>query len=128
MNNYNYHYQSYSRDLGLDHRRADRSAHNLYLEIASEQGVVGLAWFAALQWVMFRGLWQARRDLDEAGLRQFDGMIVAFVIAMIGYLITSTFRHLAFPRYFWLLYGIGLTIPQVAKLERTLSPNAVDSE
>lgn len=126
MANYNYNYQSYSRSLGLDHRRTDRSAHNLYLEIASEQGLVGLAWFAALQWVVFRGLWQARRDLHKAGLGYYDGLIVAFAIAMISYLITSTFRHLAFPRYFWLIYGIALTIPQVAKLERVSSNNLVE--
>lgn len=126
MNNYNYNYQSYSRSLGLDHRRSDRSAHNLYLEIASEQGLVGLAWFAALQWIIFRGLWQARRELSIAGLGKYDGLIIAFIIAMIGYLITSTFRHLAFPRYFWLLYGIALTIPQVAKFELALSQETVD--
>lgn len=125
LDNYNYNYQSYSRNLGLDHRRSDRSAHNLYLEIASEQGLVGLAWLAALQWVVFRGLSRARKDLKQAGLENYEGLIVAFTVAIISYLITSTFRHLAFPRYFWLIYGVALTIPQVAKYERSLLQNKV---
>jgi O-antigen ligase len=122
LGNFNYHYQTYSRRLGLDPRREARSAHNLYLEIASEMGLLGLAWFAILQWVTFRGLQRARADFKSARMPSYEGMVVAFGIAIIGFLVTSLFRHMAYPRYVWLLYGIALAMPHVARQALMRSP------
>ncbi|MEP6295843.1 MAG: O-antigen ligase family protein, partial [Ilumatobacter sp.] len=38
--NYAVNYQDYSRELGLDPRRQDRKSHNVYVEIASETGLL----------------------------------------------------------------------------------------
>jgi hypothetical protein len=45
LKNYKYYYQDYAQPLGWDKRREERSAHNLFLEIAAETGLVGLAAF-----------------------------------------------------------------------------------
>ncbi|RME99822.1 MAG: O-antigen ligase domain-containing protein, partial [Chloroflexi bacterium] len=113
--NYKYHYQSYARQLGLEHRREARSAHNLYLELASERGIVGLIWFGLLQLVVFKGLRQAQLNFKRANMPSYEGLVVAFAVALISFLVTSIFRHMAYPRYVWLIYGIALAIPYVSR-------------
>jgi putative inorganic carbon (hco3(-)) transporter len=113
LGNYNHHYQDYARPLGLESRRVGRSPHSLYLEFASELGVLGLAWFAALNVAAFRGMARSKRQALVMGADSLAGMITAFQVALIGYLATSIFRHMAFPRYFWLLYALVLAIPWV---------------
>jgi putative inorganic carbon (hco3(-)) transporter len=113
LGNYNHHYQEYARPLGLESRRTGRSPHSLYLEFASELGILGLAWFAALNVAAFGGMARAKRRALTLGADSMASLITAFQVALIGYLVTSIFRHMAFPRYFWLLYAIVLAIPWV---------------
>ncbi|MCG3207528.1 MAG: hypothetical protein FOGNACKC_01128 [Anaerolineae bacterium] len=113
--NYKHHYQSYARELGLERRREERSAHNLYLELASELGLVGLIWFGLLQWVTFKGLREAQLNFRQAKMPSYESLAIAFAVAMVSFLITSIFRHMAYPRYVWLIYGIVLAIPDVSR-------------
>ena len=117
LNNFKNHYQSYARHLGLDPRREERSPHSLYLEFASELGMVGLFWFVALQWVTFYGLYRARRDFIQAQRLEYADIALAYGVSLLSFLLTSIFLHLAYPRYFWLLYGIALTVPHAARYE-----------
>jgi O-antigen ligase len=117
LDNYPALYQQYSRQLGLDPRLEPRDPHNLYLEIASQLGLVGLAVFGVLVWFMFRGLLQAHRDFRAGAMKDYAEMTAAFAIAMFGYLSAALFLHSAYDRYFWLLFGIGLALPQVARHE-----------
>jgi O-antigen ligase len=117
IHNYGVNYQSYSREIGLDSRTEERTPHNFYLEIASEMGLVGLSWLCILLWLVIRGLLKARRDLKNIGSQEYDGLIVAIGISILGFLITSLYQHLAFPRYFWILFGIALAIPNIIRQE-----------
>ncbi len=45
LSNFSYLYQDYSKSLGLAPSARNRSPHNLYLEVAAETGVIGLAFF-----------------------------------------------------------------------------------
>ena len=42
-------------------------------------------------------------------------MTTAFGIGLLGYLTAALFVHAAYPRYFWLLVGIALALPQTAR-------------
>jgi hypothetical protein len=44
-------------------------------------------------------------------------MAGAIGIAWIGYAVTAAFLHDGYPRYFWLLAGITLALPQLAAHE-----------
>ncbi len=123
VGNYPAYYQQYSRELGMDPRLTDRSAHSLYLQIASETGLVGLAVFAFILWKLFKGIRRAKEDFLAAGNPALAGLATTFGIAMIGYLTAGIFLHTAFPKYLWLLIGIGLAIPQIAKNELEQSHN-----
>ncbi len=113
-NNFENNYLDYSPEIGLDSRREGRAAHSLYLEIAAETGIIGLSAFAFIMTVYFHGLLQSFRRFSQVGLHDYANITAAFAIGVIGFLISSIFLHSAYPRYFWLLVGIGLAIPQVA--------------
>lgn len=117
LGNYPEYYQAYSRQLGIDPRLEVRQPHSLYLEIASEMGALGLAAFVLLIWALFRGLQSAHTLFTAGGMDEYAAIAAAFGVGVIGYLTGALFLHSAFPRFFWLLFGIGMALPQVARNE-----------
>jgi putative inorganic carbon (HCO3(-)) transporter len=113
VSNYSVYYQKYSRRIGLDPRTEARQAHSLYLEIAAEMGLTGIIIFSALLWNMFNGAWGSWKQLKEAGERVHANLILSIIIGLIGYFSSAFFIHNAYPRYFWLLAGLALSIPRV---------------
>lgn len=120
LDNYKITYQEYSRRLGLDDRVELRAPHSLYLQIASELGIVGLIIFGGILFLLFRGLIQSQRDLIHYGLEEQAHLIFAFQAGVVGFLLAAIFLHSAYARFLWLLFAIALTIPNVVKNEITL--------
>ncbi len=105
---YNDRYLDYSRDIGIDARFEDRSAHSLPLEIAAEQGLFGLAvWtaFATFAVVVVARLRRVRADLG-----------VPLGLALLGFGATSLFLHDVHPRLMWSL--LGMTVGAAFLLDR----------
>jgi len=115
--NYDVYYLDYSEEIGLDQRREERQAHNLYLEVAAETGIIGILLFAALLTIVFRGLQNAKRVLEDTQQHEFAALVIALQASIIGYLASSMFLHAAFPRYFWLYVGIALALPNITRNE-----------
>jgi putative inorganic carbon (HCO3(-)) transporter len=113
LNNYKHFYQEYAQPLGWDNRREERSAHNLFLEVAAETGVLGIATFGAILGTALYGLHRTRRTLLQTGSYNEASMVWALLVGLIGYLVASLFLHGAYPRFFWLLMGIALAVPQI---------------
>ncbi len=116
--NYPAHYQDYSRLIGLDPRLSAREPHSLYLEVAAESGLVGLAVFGLLLFFSFQSIRQAVRAFSAQGLHEYAGMAAAIGVGFAGYLIAALFLHAAYPRFFYLLIGIALALPHVAFYEK----------
>ena len=110
--NYSSHYEEYA-DLTSSSARqyADPSdlhfPHNLYLEVAAEAGILGLVVFAAIIITAWRIL---RRDASP--------IAKALQISLIGFLISSLFLHLAFPRYLYLLFAFVATLERLSVTPR----------
>jgi O-antigen ligase len=113
--NYPVRYQDYSRKLGLDPRSENRSPHSLYVEIAAEQGLVGLFVFGLLIYNIFIGLSQARKTFEMLGEPQMASMAMGMTITMAGYLTSAIFVHSSYPRPFWVLVGLALAYPVYAR-------------
>jgi O-antigen ligase len=112
--NYPVHYLEYSSELGLDGRREERSPHSLFLEVAAESGLLGLAAFGALFFAMAAGLVYAHAAFRRAGRRAEAELVVALTIGLTGYLVASLFLHAAYPRFFWILAAIAFAAPVIA--------------
>jgi putative inorganic carbon (hco3(-)) transporter len=115
VKNYPVYYIEYSRGLGLDQRRTERSPHSLYLEVAAEQGIVGILVFGILLYSVFSGLLFAKRTFNQLRSYEMENLTVALMIGFIGYLTSSIFLHGAYPRPFWVLVGLSLAFSAYAK-------------
>lgn len=114
--NYDVYYLEYSEEIGLDSRREQRQAHNLYLEVLAETGLVGIALFLTLIFALFYGLWRAKhlfRLVEDTEMVMLVGGLQAGII---GFLTSSIFLHAAYPRYFWLLVGVAFAVRNVAEM------------
>lgn len=115
--NYLPRYLDYSRAFGTDLLRKPREAHNLYLETAAEMGIPGVLALGGVFVGAFGALAAGRRRFRSMGDMSTDGIGHAVMISLVGYLITSTFLHMAFARVMWLLVGIALAFPSLARSE-----------
>jgi putative inorganic carbon (HCO3(-)) transporter len=115
--NYIFNFQRYSQDLHLMNRGENRNAHSLYLQIAAERGLVGLISFGALLWFMVKSLKQAKHKFEQAGRYDYGNLVTGFGIGLFGFLVSSLFLHESYPKYFWILIGIALSLPQAAEWE-----------
>jgi len=101
-----HYYQEYASLVGGKVRADTRRTHNLYLQLAAETGLVGLAAFALVVVMTFSGLDRARRLLETTD-RQLWGVVCGLELALIVSLASSLFLHAAYIRYFWLLIGLS---------------------
>jgi O-antigen ligase len=115
LGNYPAFYQDYSRNLGIDNRRTSRSPASLYLELISEQGLVGTLIFASLLVFVFSGLIKARRNFVFAGLRDEAFITSAIFSGLAGYMFEAIFKNSAYSNVFWILIGLALAAIQVAQ-------------
>lgn len=97
---YNDRYLEYSREIGLDRRFEDRSAHSLPLEIAAEQGVIGLLAWGALFSLSGVGAWRLGRRTPMLGRPLF--------VAQVGFAATAVFLHDVHPGLLFAVTGMGL--------------------
>ena len=114
---YDEHYQEYVSGLGIEMRSEARDAHSLYLEVAAETGIPGIAAMGAVIIGAFLALQRGRRRFDELGLAEYARIARALTASLVGFLITGLFLHLDFARLFWLLIGLALAVPTIAARE-----------
>jgi putative inorganic carbon (HCO3(-)) transporter len=123
-------YQAYANEIGNQVRLTEREAHNLYLGLAAETGILGFTTFMAVIGVTFVQLNRARR-LASAARPELAHISASFMLALIGYLVTSLFLHLAFARYVWLTLALASAAAAVTLRElqpgRT-GPSVLDVE
>lgn len=93
-------YPGYALENALD-LEAPPAAHNLYLEILAEQGLLGLMLFAGLVGSTLILSYRAVHLNKATGNGTEAVLIQAMILGLLGYLATSVFLHDAFPRFFW---------------------------
>jgi putative inorganic carbon (HCO3(-)) transporter len=118
-------YQEYARRLGgavhetskrgpREGEAANREAHNLFLGLAADLGLAGLAVFLALLFLTARELGHARRYWLRRD-PMLANIATGFLLAIVGYLACGLFLTLAFERYFWLLLALAGATGAIAR-------------
>lgn len=105
-NMFKYHYQDYVEFTGIQSHDEARRAHNLFLEIAANNGIFGLFFFLAIPAVTLFNLARV-----NSRWRQTDptlaNIAIGIFLSIISYLANGLFLSLTFERYYWLILAIG---------------------
>jgi len=117
VGNFNVRYDYYARQYGLGHETT--GAHNLYLEVASERGLLGFFSFFAIIYSTFMVLQRTKLKAEKENLDELVGMCDSLTLSLAGYLVASIFLHGAYVRYLWLLLGIAWGTPQSIPLSQS---------
>jgi O-antigen ligase len=115
LDNFQVNYQDYSRQIGLDSRRDQRSPASFYLELLSEQGLIGTTIFIVFMFFIFRSLWRAYHLFYKIGMENEAYMALAFMSGLAGYMVFYISKNSAYPNVFWVLLGTALSIAQVSE-------------
>jgi len=101
-----YYSKKYGNAVGTKFLRSNRRAHNLYVEMIANLGVVGFVSFMAIVIFILYRLSQARRNLAD---RRPDlaKLATALILAIFGYLGSAMFLHLSFQRYYWFILALA---------------------
>ena len=92
-------------------------AHNTYLNVLAELGVVGLALFLA---VIAFSLWCAARALGvaaRAGDRQLDVLARAMIVVLVGLLAADFFGSRQYSKQLWLLLSLCPVLLAISRAE-----------
>lgn len=97
---------SYGNAQGYAKVRKDMEAHNTYLQQLDETGVIGFACLLAIVGVTLRNLIRVRVRWRPQ-CPEYAHVATGLTLAIVMFLVTSMFLHLAFMRYFSLLLGLA---------------------
>ena len=92
-------------------------AHNIYLHVLAELGVIGLLIFLAILGFCLRCAHQAARRFKAIGDQQMEVISRALLIAMIGVLVSDFFASEQFSKVLWLLLTLGPALEAISRRE-----------
>ncbi len=83
-------------------------AHNMYIELSAELGIIGFTLFFFMVIFMFKSISSVGRVAEENGIKKFKYFVNALKIGLIGFFTGAFFLTSQYEKIFWL--GIFLTI------------------
>jgi len=98
--------EEYGKQDALRRIEGVRRAHSLYLEIAAETGGLGLTLFMAMLLVSLAGLARARAACLVSD-PELANLATSYLLALVCYMSSGVFLHLAYMRYFFLVLALG---------------------
>ena len=109
--------REYANRLGIRYLESDRRGHSLYLEMAADIGMVGLAAFAAMVGsalvLLHRAMRYWRRVDPERWL-----LASSIFFGIVAYLASAAFLHLSYQRYFWILLALASSAVWALRADR----------
>ena len=118
LGNYLGHEPAYAGSATLSTAMGGTPAHNLYVEVAAETGIVGLTLLLLLIAGGFQAVRSSRRRALALGQPALAEALWALQIGMVGYFLAALFIHAAYARYMWLLLGIAFATGNLALDDR----------
>jgi putative inorganic carbon (hco3(-)) transporter len=122
-------YRLYADDVGIRVKQRDREAHDLYLHILAENGILGFIVFMGILGITLRDLIRVRRRWLTSR-PEIAAMATGLMLSIVTYMTTGLFLHLSYARYFWLMLAlagaaahIGLELTESAR-QRVAVPSS----
>ncbi len=109
--NYQVHYMDHKFRWMPGRGVLPRQLHNMYLEVATETGVVGFLCFGGMLLLALRSLQRARKRGPTKELRD---LAEAVHFAYVGLLAASLFVPNEYNKYVWIFTGLGIALGRIA--------------
>lgn len=106
----------YANRVEIRHKYTTRQAHNLYLAVLAENGVLGFMALMAILFVTLRELNRVRRRALESR-PELSQLAAGFMLAVLAYMTTGIFLHLAYQRYLFFLLALAAAASSIAVRE-----------
>lgn len=108
-----------------------RQLHNMYLEVATESGLLGFACFAGMLFLSLRSVQRVRKRGPTPEIRDLGE---ALHFAYVGLLLASVFMPNEYNKYVWIFTGMGVAIGRIAFRDeagaaadpRTAAPSGIE--
>ena len=84
--------------------------HNLFLQIGSDTGIVGLLFFLAFLVTALRGLLHSERRYKTIGDKQGQELASALIISIIGFVFCAVFLHALQQKIWWMLAAAAVAL------------------
>ncbi|MHC1785292.1 MAG: O-antigen ligase family protein [Anaerolineaceae bacterium] len=126
IDNFLENYVEYSSKLGIASSNEPTSTHNLYLEIAAETGLAGLGTFGAILVSLYIGIRRSIRVFRRLHRPDLMSSSLGIGLALIGFFSSAMFIHASYPRFLWMMIGIGFSVPIVAS--KVMEENEIEEE
>lgn len=108
-------YIEYVLEIGVSpDLERDRNAHNFYLEVLTEHGLIGLGLLLAMMGLALRRLLEGQRQYEAIGDRRMADLSRFLQVGYAGYAFSAIFLHGDFPRFIWLFLGIAIAFAESA--------------
>lgn len=114
---FKYYSTAYGEKVNPGVLEGTRESHNLFLDIAANNGILGLISFLGIIVVTLYEMLRSRKWLARHQPELLN-MINAFVLAIVAYLGTGLFLHLSYIRYFWLVMALAGAAGAIARTYR----------
>jgi O-antigen ligase len=119
---FKYYYPQYAEAVGIRAQTTTRAAHNLFLDIAADTGIFGLACFLAILFLSLRNLARTRRRWLHTR-PDLANMATGFILAIVTYLTTGIFLSLAYERFFWVMLALAGSTSYLAGISSQADPD-----
>lgn len=119
-----YYVRKYGNQVGMKFLSTNRRAHNLYLEIAAESGILGLTAFLSIAFALLYLLGRERRRWKNLN-PELSNLATAFLLCILTYLGTGIFLHLSYQRYFWFLLALSAAALRLIRNHESWEPEAL---
>lgn len=93
----------------------NKVAHNVYLQVIAELGIVGLVLFAIVIAFALLTLLRAARLFERQGDRSMDLLSRGLLLALCGHLAAWTFSSDIYSKQMWLLLALAVAIGAIAR-------------
>jgi len=92
-------------------------AHNMYIQISAELGIVGFSLFFLMIVFVFKSLLKIEKLANENRIAKYEYFGKALKIGLIGFLVASLFLTAEFEKIFWLAIFLAISLQRVMKAE-----------
>jgi O-antigen ligase len=90
-------------------------AHNTFLQLLAEVGIVGTVLFVAIAGISLVSMLRAARRAERSGQRDLEVLARGVFVGTIGFLAAAFFLTSIYSKLMWLLFALGPALLGVAR-------------